>query len=45
MTLENPQAVYACVNSKEAFAPEEIQRQTICIANDIKEVLTMMCKK
>ncbi|MEI3171258.1 MAG: Sir2 silent information regulator family NAD-dependent deacetylase [Lachnospiraceae bacterium] len=45
MTLENPQAVYACVNSKEAFAPEEIQRQTICIANDIKEVLTMMCRK
>lgn len=44
MTLQNPQAVYACVNEKEAFAPEEIHRQSICISEDIKEVIAVMCK-
>ena len=44
MTLKNSQAVYACVNEKEAFAPAEIVEQSICISKNIKEVIAIMCK-
>ena len=39
MTLENPKAVYACVNYGEAFAPEELAARSIVIDGDIGEVL------
>ncbi len=39
MTAENPNAVYACVNFGEAFAPDEIAARSICINADIREVL------
>ncbi len=39
MTLENPNAVYACVNFGEAFAPDEIAARSICINADIRGVL------
>ena len=39
MTAENRKAVYACVNAKEAYEPEEIRDRTICIKADIGEVL------
>ena len=39
MTGKNPKAVYACVNYGEAFCPEEIERQSICIAADIGKVI------
>ena len=39
MTYQNPKAVYACVNLKEAFAPKEIEERSICIDGDIGEVL------
>ena len=39
MTAENPNAVYACVNSGEAFAPDEIAARSICINADIQGVL------
>lgn len=39
MTAKNPNAVYACVNYGEAFCPSEIQKQSICINGDIKNVL------
>ncbi|CUM80471.1 Uncharacterised protein [Blautia hydrogenotrophica] len=38
MTAENIKAVYACVNYKENFVPPEIQKQSICINVDIKQV-------
>lgn len=38
-TRENPRAVYACVNDKEAFAPRELGKQALCIEADIGEVL------
>ncbi len=34
-TLENPNALYACVNFQEAFAPKEIEARSICIKSDI----------
>lgn len=39
MTVENPRAVYACVNYGEAYAPMEIGERAICINGDIWEVL------
>lgn len=39
MTDKNPNAVYACVNSREAFCPEELKGESICINGDIAEVL------
>ena len=39
MTARNPKAVYVCVNQGEAFAPKEIENQSICIDADIAETL------
>lgn len=38
-TLENPNALYACVNFQEAFAPKEIEARSICIKSDIGDFL------
>ena len=40
MTARNPQATYVCINNGEAMAPDEIQKQSICIDADIRKVLT-----
>lgn len=42
ITAKNPNAFYACVNSGEAFCPEELKNQSICINGDIVEVLQDM---
>ena len=39
MTAKNPKAVYACLNFGEAYAPDEIAGQSICINGDIHEML------
>ena len=39
MTAKNPNAVYACLNHGEAYAPAEIGEQSICIDGDIRAVL------
>ncbi len=31
MTARNKNATYACINYGEAFAPDEIRKQSICI--------------
>lgn len=38
-TLENPEAVYACVNQGQAYAPREISERSICLDADIHTVL------
>lgn len=38
-TEKNPQAVYACINLGQAFCADTIQRQAICIDDDIGMVL------
>ena len=42
MTAQNPNAVYACLNNGEAYAPSEIANQSICIDADICDVLSQM---
>ena len=39
MTVQNPNAVYACLNFGEAYAPDEIKEQSVLINGDIHEVL------
>jgi hypothetical protein len=39
MTLDNPQAVYACLNYNEAVSPKKIEPQSICIDGDILDIL------
>jgi len=38
-TMENPQAVYTCINAGQAAASREIERRFICINGDIGAVL------
>ena len=38
MTAKNPKATYICINAGEAFCPEEIERQAICIDDDIDRI-------
>ena len=39
MTYANPKAVYACLNFGDAYAPDEIAGQSICINGDIHSIL------
>lgn len=39
MMAKNPEATYVCINEGEAFCPGEIQRQAICINEDINVVI------
>ena len=39
-TMDNPNAVYACINLNEAVAPREIKEQSICINADIKALVS-----
>ena len=39
MTAQNPNAIYACLNYGEVFAPDEIAEQSILIDGDIHSVL------
>ncbi len=39
MTVQNPNAAYACINRGEAVCPKVIEKQSICIDNDISSVL------
>ena len=45
MTAENPRAVYACINDREAVCPREIENQSICITGDISDVLARLRDK
>ncbi|AAS11169.1 MULTISPECIES: SIR2 family NAD-dependent protein deacylase [Treponema] len=42
MTEKNPNARYACINFGEAVVPPKIEKQSICINDDIGEVLKKM---
>ena len=42
MTEKNPNAAYACINFAEAVVPSKIEKQSICINDDIGEVLKKM---
>lgn len=39
MTSKNKKATYACINYQEAFCPPQIEKQSICIQEDIGKVI------
>lgn len=39
MTAKNPNATYACVNNGQAICPSEIRHKSICINDDISNVI------
>ena len=39
MTAENPNAVYACLNDREAVCPEQIRTRAVCVDGDSGKVL------
>jgi hypothetical protein len=39
MVNDWPDAVYACLNFGEAYAPDEIAEKSICISDDIGNIL------
>ena len=39
LTAENPKAVYVCLNYNEAFCPQQIENQSICIDGDADTIL------
>lgn len=39
MTAKNTKAIYACINYGEATCPYNIEKQSICINNDINKIL------
>ncbi len=39
MTAKNKKAIYACINYGEAVCPDEIKKQSICIDDDIGDVI------
>lgn len=45
MTLENPDAIYACLNYNETFAPKAIAGRSICIDGDTGELLRKIRKQ
>ena len=42
MTLTNDKATYACLNYSEAYCPEEIAVQSVCVNGDIGDTLDEM---
>ncbi len=42
MTAQNSKARYACINKGEAFCPREIANQSICIDDDIGNVISLI---
>lgn len=40
MCAHNPNATYACINTSQAYAPNEIKKQSICIKDDIDSVIS-----
>lgn len=42
MTAENPKAIYACLNLGEAFCPDEIRGQSICMDCDVGSALSAL---
>lgn len=42
MVHSREDAVYACLNLSEAFAPDEIRDKSICIHGDIEEILSQL---
>lgn len=41
-TMDNPNAIYACINLGEAVVPRQIKDQSICINEDIEKIFSLL---
>ena len=44
MTARNPRAAYACINRGQAYCPQEIEKQSVCIDMDVGGALALLKK-
>ena len=44
LTMQNPQSIYACINFGEAICPSQIEKQSICINEDIDKIIKLLCE-
>ena len=44
MAMQDKNITYACINQEEAYAPRELQKRSVCIAEDIGAVLSSCCE-
>ena len=44
-TLENPDAIYVCMNFGQAYAPKEIAERSVCLDADIGRILSALNRK
>ncbi|MBD5585639.1 MAG: Sir2 silent information regulator family NAD-dependent deacetylase [Clostridia bacterium] len=44
-TMQNPKATYVCINYGEAFCPPQIEKQSVCINEDIGKILKTVFRK
>ncbi len=42
MTVENPRAVYVCINYNEIFCPKQIEDRSVCLEGDADDVLNRL---
>ena len=42
MTARNPNAIYACVNRGQAYCPKEMEKQSICIDEELGRVIALL---
>ncbi len=42
MTMQNPKAIYVCINYGEAVCPKQIADRAICVNSDISDVLNKL---
>lgn len=42
MTFQNPNSTYICINNANTVIPNEIERQSICIKDDISKVINSL---
>ena len=42
MTGDNPRALYACLNHRQAVCPRQIEQQSLCISGDCGEVIRQL---
>jgi NAD-dependent SIR2 family protein deacetylase len=45
MTLDNPNAIYACINHQDAFCPQEIEDRAICINGNLEKIFNSLLQK
>lgn len=42
LTLANPLATYACLNLKDAFAPQELAARSLCLEGDVAQIIAQL---